>query len=272
MASYKYIMTFCIISLLFSLEAHSAELRLGIGSLQQSSVYIQADSITRIMPIIIYESDAVSVRGPLLDWRLWKNKNTQFGIGLGLDSSFLDHNETHELEDWDDISMRYSVHLFTAKDLSKNTSVRVSLAREFSGKTNANSAEIKFEHSINLSLFRLFLNAGSSWNDEHYYQYLFTDNDDSNVFSTLNHFVGVAAVLPITTNIANIIACCCVFDTVETNRPNPRVESKYKNVVAKRKGIEPRGVTPKTKVIASNTIVKATNASIAKGISFPIIS
>jgi hypothetical protein len=75
-----------------------------------------------------------------------------------------------------------------------------------------------------------------------------------------------------TPNIAIIIACCWVFDIVETNNPNPRVDIIYRNEQKNRKRILPLTGILKINDMAVSTIITAINPSITNGISLPMIN
>lgn len=56
-----------------------------------------------------------------------------------------------------------------------------------------------------------------------------------------------------------IIACCCVFEIVETNKPSPSVESINTNDDRNKKGTLPFTSIPNQNLITDRTRITATN-------------
>jgi outer membrane scaffolding protein for murein synthesis (MipA/OmpV family) len=181
--------------------AENYPLRLGLGILEQSGVFIQADKTTSVVPVLRYESPELSIKGPRVDWKLLREGPWLLGLGLNIDASYLDRNDSSALAQWPDLSARLNAHAFTRLHLSDSSSIRLAYSHDISGESDAATAEIHVERIFPVMGLLITPCAGVRWGDEQTFEYLFETDHPTVSTDFFEPFVGIDLILPITTRL-----------------------------------------------------------------------
>lgn len=228
------VVTIAIVSLTENTAlARDIPLRLGLGVTSSSAVFGKAKSTTGIIPVARLENKWLSAKGSNLDVKLVRKVNLNSGVGLNLDSAYLDRNETPAAQAWKDLSPRVNIHTYLQHTLSDVFDWRLRVSRDISGESDGTTADLAVYARLRLGQ-RILIRPGLGlqWLDKRTFDYLFAGPGDASQ-DVLNPFLSAEVVVPLSRRWAvSGTATAAKLDSAVERLPQIEASWRYSGLVS----------------------------------------